>query len=447
MTALDSVARLFSAVPLLVVAAGCTPDIGHDAVPEAMEFDTEATPPRVPQPTGLIVNPATGHIDFALAGTPLADDCSRSSAPSPAECQFDKYLETLDGFPTLTPASAPATAPLDPNTLTLGDNVMVLPVKEPSATPDVVLGFDDTARALTLHAVPSWSVGESYFVAVRAYAHGVRARSGAEVVGSPTQALLKEDSSLTCGATTPEAIAPKCPALELLAQTQPEATARANAVTLEAIRQSYLASGVWQRLANAGLPKREVAVLWEFPIHTASVAELDPSAGLVPVVSAPDELRIAVHGPVDAASVTAFVFRQSFGSVVLADLTAVAVSDLTGGFPSIHASYENGAIVLRGNAPFVAGHQYGVFMTNALHDPSGRTLVPAPVSVLLTLPYPVADTKGKSLISSVADADAAALEAGRAQLAQLFDTPIFGSLTGLTRENLVYCFAFTFEAP
>jgi hypothetical protein len=446
-TALNHVARVLAGVMQLVLLASCTPDIGHDAVPEAMEFDTEATPPRVPQPTGLIVNPATGRIDFALAGTELPDDCSRSSALSPAECQFDKYLETLDGFPTLTPASAPATAPLDPSTLTLGSNVMVLPVKAPNATPDVVLGFDDTERALTLQAVPSWALGESYFVAVRAYAHGVRALSGTEVVGSPTQALLKEDSSLTCGATTPEAIDPKCPALALLAQTQPEAAARANAVTLEAIRQSYLASGVWQRLADAGLPKREVAVLWEFPIHTASVAELDPSVGLVPVVSTASELRVAVHGPVDAASVTAFVFRQSFGSVVLSDLTALAASDLTNAFPSIEASYENGAIVMKGGVPFVAGHQYGVFMTNALHAPGGVALVPSPVSVLLALPYPIADTKGKSLISSVADADAVALEAGRAQLAALFNNPIFGSLTGLTRDNLVYCFAFTFEAP
>jgi hypothetical protein len=27
----------------------------------------------VPAPFGLIVNPATGHIDFGLAGTPLPD--------------------------------------------------------------------------------------------------------------------------------------------------------------------------------------------------------------------------------------------------------------------------------------------------------------------------------------------------------------------------------------
>jgi hypothetical protein len=85
-------------------------------------------------------------------------------------------------------------------------------------------------------------------------------------------------------------------------------------------------------------------------------------------------------------------------------------------------------------------------MTNGLHDPSGVSLVPAPISVLLSLAYPVADANGKSLISSVADSDAVVLEAGRAELAALFDSATFGPLTGLSRDNIVYCFAFTFEA-
>jgi hypothetical protein len=439
-----SVVRALGGVALLV-AASCTPDIGHDPVPEAMEFDTEAAPPRVPQPTSLIVNPTTGRIDFALAGTPLPADCAKSERLSPAECQFDRYLETLDGFPTLSPASAPATAPLEPGTLTLGDNVVVVPLRNPNATPDLALGFDAGTRALSLRPLPSWTLGETYFVAVRGYGKGVRASSGSEVVGSPTQALLKQESSLTCGAASPEAIDPKCPTLQLLAQSQPDAEARASAVTLEAIRRGYLASGIWQRLADAGLPKQEVAVLWQFPIHTASVAELDPSVGLVPRLTAANELRVAVHGAVDPASVSAFVVRKEPGSVVLMDLTAAATGDLVAGFPEIEAEYTGGAIVVRGKSAFAPGHQYGVFMTDGLRAPSGAPLVPAPISVLLSLAYPVADADGTSLVSSVADADAAVLEAGRAELATLFDNPVFGPLTGLSREHLVYCFAF--EAP
>jgi hypothetical protein len=436
-----------AALPLFVSAASCTPDVNNDPVPEALEFDTEASPPRVPQPTGLVVNPLTGHIDFALAGTPLPDDCSKPSSFSPAECEFNRYLETLDGFPTVSPASAPATAELDASTLTPGENVVVVAMRDPKAVPNVAAAFDDASRSIALRPLPSWSLGETYFVGIRAYRNGVRATSGKEVVGSPTFALLKEDASLTCGARSPAEIPKSCPAYELLAQTQPDAAARQNLVTLEAIRQSYVASGVWQRLAAAGLPKDETAVLFGFPVHTNSVAEVDPTVGLVPRGTAANEIRVAVHGPVDPDTVQGFVVREQPGSVVLMDLTAAAAGNLVTGFPRITAQFAGGNVVITGSADFVVGHQYGVFMTNSVHSPSGAPLVPAPISVLLTLTAPLVDDAGHSEISSVADSDAALLEVGRAELASLFDNPVFGPLTGLARDNLVYCFAFTFEAP
>lgn len=447
MRATSAHARIGAALGLLATAASCTPDIGHDPEPEAMEFDTEAAPPRVPAPIGLIVNPATGHIDFGLAGTPLPGDCDQATAMSPAECSFDRYLETLDGFPTATPGSAPATAPLDPSTLTLGENVVVVALGEPDASPNVTLGFDPASKQLTLAPSPSWELGETYFVGVRGYGRGVRARSGAEVVGSPTMALLEQDGSLTCGAASADAIEPSCPALELLAQSQPDAAARANAVMLEAIRSSYVQAGVWQRFEAAGLPKDEVAVAWGFPIQTASVAEIDPTNGLVPAITAADEIRVAVHGPVDAKTVSSFIARERAGTVVLMDLTAAAAGDLVAGFPRADASFANGDVVIDGSAPFVAGHEYGIFMTNGVKAPNGVALVPAPISVLLTLPEPLVDATGHSLISTVSDSDAGTLELGREQLAALFDNAVFTPLTGLRRDNLVYCFAFTFETP
>ena len=46
--------------------------------------------------------------------------------------------------------------------------------------------------------------------------------------------------------------------------------------------------------------------------------------------------------------------------------------------------------------------------------------------------------------SGSADTDALTLEFGRQELGTLFDNPVFTPLTGVSRENLVYCFAFTF---
>jgi hypothetical protein len=57
------------------------------------------------------------------------------------------------------------------------------------------------------------------------------------------------------------------------------------------------------------------------------------------------------------------------------------------------------------------------------------------------------DGDGHSTVSGISDADAATLEAGRSQLTPLFENTSLTNLTGITRQNLVYCYAFTFEAP
>ena len=97
----------------------CVPDVAKDPRPEAMEFDPTAMPPRAPQPTGLVVDPVTHRINLALAGMVVPPDCTVVAPLSQAECEFNTYLQSLDGFPTVTPALAPATAALDPATLTV----------------------------------------------------------------------------------------------------------------------------------------------------------------------------------------------------------------------------------------------------------------------------------------------------------------------------------------
>jgi hypothetical protein len=428
-------------------AAGCVPSLPHDTVPEEMTFDP---PNTVPTPTNLVVNPMTGHIDFSLAPPP-------ATPPSAAEAAFDKYLESLDGFPTVTPAAAPASAPLDPATLTPGTNVVVVAAKAGGAqVTDLMVGFDDTTRSITLRP-KHWAVGEMYWAAVRGYDDGVRAAGGDRVVASPTMYLLKQTDPLTCGAADPDHLDPMCPAYGLLSQSLGAAAAATAVFQLEQIRVGFLSAHAWDLIEAAGLPKAEVAVLWGFPVHSASVAELDPSVMLVPRPTAADELRIDVQGPVAATSVSAFALGGDYGSVVLVDLTALLGGSLPAGFPAVTATLDGGAIVIKGKAPFVATHQYGVFMMRArdpgqppgppgLTDDKGRPLVPSPVSKLLTLEAPLADAAGHSTISTVADADAVMLEAGRAQLASFFDSA-GATIPGIQRDTLVYCFAFEWMAP
>jgi hypothetical protein len=425
---------------LATLAFACVPDVGSEPTPASMELDLTSKPPRAPQPTSLIVNPTTGHIDFSLAGTPIPADCASQQALTPAQCQLDRFLQTLNGFPTVTPGAAPASAALDPATLTVGHNVVVVDASAASPVTSLAAGFDATTSTLTLTPPRElWSLGHFYWVGVRAYAGGVRAADGRQVVGSPTMALLKQDTPLTCGASDPAHLDPQCPAFRVLAQGTSADVAAMQLFQLEMIRAAYLAGHAFDLMAAAGLPKSEVAVLWGFPIQTASVAPLVPSAGIVPVMPAADQIRVAVQGTVDSATVSA-------SSVVVMDLTAAA-TDLAAAFPRVTASYASGAIVIASHTPFVTGHQIGLFFTNALHDASGAPLVASPVSVLLALTAPLVDGAGHSTVSGVSDADAAALERGRQALAPLFDNPLFAALTGVTRQNLVYDFVFPASVP
>lgn len=431
---------------LTVLAGACTPTVGVDHVPTAMEFDVTAVPPRVPQPTALVVNRQTGLIDFSLAGTPIPADCTTQTALTQAQCQFDQWLQTLNGFPSLTAASAPASGALAPATLTLGTNVDVFGLEGGAPlTTGLAVGFDATSNALTVTPAAPWTLGELYWIGVRGYANGVHDAAGGEVVGSPTMALLEQDTSLTCDAADPTLVDPHCPGYEVVAQGAASPTAAATQLfQLEAIRQAYLAGGGFDVMAASGLPKDQLAVLWGFPIHTNSVPLLLPGTAAVPVVPAANQILVGVQGPVDPATVSAFTVRVANGPVVVMDLTAAAAGDLDAGFPPVGAAYvpSLGAIAIQFAAPFPAGHQIGLFFTNAIHSPDGAPLVASPVSVLLTLTAPLVDAAGHSTVSGLADADAAALEAGRLGLEPLLDNPIFTPLTGVTRANLVYAYAF-----
>src|SRR5262245_17902302 len=227
---------------LTLLAAACVPDVGSDPIPTAMQLDLTSMPPRAPQPTALIVNPQTGLIDFSLAGTPIPDDCSMQQALSEAECQFDQWLQTLNGFPTVTPATAPATGPLDPATLTLGENVVAVAARQGALAMDLSVGFDEASSSLTLTPQQPWTLGEFYWIGVRGYENGVRDAAGGEVVGSPTMALLKQEDSLTCGAADPSALDPHCPAFQVLAQGSPSPEAAAEQLfQLEGIRMAFIA--------------------------------------------------------------------------------------------------------------------------------------------------------------------------------------------------------------
>jgi hypothetical protein len=371
---------------LAALAGACTPDIPTDPIPTAMQFDLTSTPPRAPQPSFLLLD-ASGHINFAQANIDLPGDCAAQTALTQADCQFDKWLQTLDGFPSVSPASAPASGPLDKATLTPGENVVVATHAGTPVT-NVAVSFDDASNSVTVTPSQPWALGEFYWIGVRGYKDGVRDAAGGEVVGSPTMALVKQDDSLTCDAPDPTQLDPQCSSFRVVAQSSPDAmTAVERIFQLEQIRLAYKNAMGFEAIGAAGLPKDQTAVLWGFPIHTNSVPVLVPNTAAVPHVPAANQIVVAVQGPVDPATVSAFV------------------------------------------------------VTNAIKSPDGAPLVASPVSVLLTLTAPL-EEGGHSLVSGFSDADAVALEMGRQGLAKVLDNPVFSPLTGVTRANIVYAYAF-----
>ena len=433
---------------LLGMDMGCV-HVGEDPLPEIIKFDP--TTGEVPQPTILVINPETGLIDLSLAGIDVPEDCSTLPATAVAQCEFNQYLETLDGFPTTLGASAPSSAPLDMATVTVPDNLLVLDESGGGIMPPESLSvtFDATDDLLRIIPNEGWEVGRTYVVAVRGYGDGVKAADGSDIVADVVFYLLRQPESLTCGAVTADDISDDCKFYELLVQQDPEHPdeVRANLVALEQTRQMMESAGLWDALDLFGIPRDEVAVSWAFPIHTASVAELQPAMGMLPEVRSSSQIFIPVKGTLDASSLTRFSLGQQDGTVFLLDLTALAAGNVAGGLPEFEPTSTDGGILLTAQADLTDGDLYCIILKNTITNQDDQGLVPSPTTVLLRTRGILVDDQGHSTVAGVSDADATALEAGRLQLAELLDNEQFIALTGLEREDIAYIYAFTFPNP
>ncbi len=438
-----------------LLATSCTPDIGTDPTPEVLEFDPNATPPRVSEPSFVVINPATGKIDLGLAGVEVPADCHNQNAMPEAQCEFDQYLESLDGFPTVAGARTPLSAAVDTDTLTVPNNVSVVNAATQMPITDVTVTFDSASRYLGVTPKTAWPVGGFIWIGVRGYDNGIRA-GHKPVVASVVYNLLRRDKSeaaagteyeLTCGATTAAAIPDTCPYLGLLTQQMSADAARASLMRLEPLRQAMISLHGWQLMEQVGgIPKDQVAMLWGFPIHHNPVIDLNPKAGLQPKVAAPDELRLAINGDLDPATVKVGGVGQS-GTVYLLNLTALGGGDLPGGFPKATVSVSDGALVIKAGAPLQKGQTYGIVVTRDAKNAAGKALVPPPVSVFLMARGKLIGDDGKSTVSTLSDIEATLVEAGRKQLATLLDDPTFVAFTQLRRESIGYLFAFPYGGP
>jgi hypothetical protein len=461
------VACVLGALSLLALGA-CEPDIELEPAPEHFEFDTSSDPPRLPLPNVVVLNQSTGLIDYGLPNDPAV--CESLPELLPAECYFLLYLQTLDGFPTQSTVSVPVSAALDLDTLT-PDNFVVFAMGPESG---LETRWDEVTEQLVFAHPDGWDVGQTYVASFRGYDDGVTTVDGDRVVAPTAYALLKREESLINCEPDPfdpaDLVNPvvdhECKYFELLAEgLDPESAEDASAVaaveesliTLEALRQGFLAEGLWEAAdLIAGMPKEEIAMIFAFPIHSGPVVELDTASGKIPELVNGDTLRLEVKGDIDPATLRAGLPLTPSATVAFVNVTAMEQNDLVNALPSYDATIVDGAIELRDATPLVPGDRYVVLLRTedpyaqtpnpAILDTAANPLVPPPAVVALRSPYPVFDEiSGTSNISSFDAASAEQLEAGRLSLVELFENAVFQQ--ALTRQEVGYVFAFDLTIP
>lgn len=227
------------------------------------EYDPSAAVPVVPRPN-----------DLALYRTGLVDVADAEGVPE-AEVQFNRYLRTLDGFPSSATASCTFSGPLDPATVQAA--ARVLDVTDPSAPIELssTASYEESKRRLKVTA--RFGRERSYAVALLAGAGGLKGAGGEEVVGAPTFSLLRAKKPL---ATCSDLAAADCRPTTSLISGESAEDERAKAVLLERARRAL--KPALDLLEKQGVPREQVAAGWVFSTHRMGLATFDPASKVVP---------------------------------------------------------------------------------------------------------------------------------------------------------------------
>ncbi len=387
----------------------CTPDIPQTPSPSVItaRFDPSAVPPVVPTPNDLATDPSNGNLAVPIVGTP-------------ADQEFYKYLNTLNGFPASSGATATFDGELNATTVT-SSSVKVLDVTDAlSAVTPSSIAYSSTGDATVpgrIDIAPpagGWMPGHTYAVAVIAGANGVKGGNGNPVVGSPTWAFLRNTGSLlTCegdGGTNCVA------ATEIIPSDVHDAQARiadqtAKATQLEGLRLKY--KPVLDKLVAGGVARTDIAIAWEFKIATNTELLFNPAppplpdgGAAAPQVPTPNDLAIdqatgLVNAPVDPTSSPA---QQEFTTDYLNTLNGFPVS-ATGNAIVVGGDIDPASIVTDSTDPKIPDNVFVVDLATGMEVPGVATSYNAPTKSLILAPPNGSWGKGKKLALVVVGGD------------------------------------------
>ncbi len=446
-----------------------------------MQFNPAAVPPQVPTPNDLAIDPTTG-----LVKAPV----DPNSSAAQQEFTTD-YLNTLNGFPVSAAGNAVVIGgDLDPTSIAtdtspsaaVAPNIFVLDLAAGAPIDGVTATYDTTTHTVSI-APPNgtWGKARKMALVIVGGVDGVYGVNGKPVVGTETWALARSKASLvTCDDLTSADCKPAITAAPL---------STSQAVQLEALRRAY--SPV---IDATGVARIDLALLWVFTTVSLPEATFDPAASIIPfpnnLLISPATGKLVLPDPggtglahqlvlglntLDGFSTTAMAISENSdgrGALDEDNIDPASFDGGTVGFVKLAAggltpkvkvclncasstTADGGSIVLFPDggrlapapqqlqwvpqAPLDEKTNYAGYVTTAVKDTKGRKVIAAPAFALLRSKASLVDANGKSQISGVSDANAAALEPARLGLKPMFDAL---DASGLKRTNLALAFSY-----
>jgi dienelactone hydrolase len=431
---------------------------------------------RIPTPNELLMDPTTGRVTLPIEPTMSA-----------AEVEYiEGFLNTLDGFPVNSSLSCLfSSTDVDPATLdeegvriydvtevveatrkgvnAPATGITPLPLEGFSTTLDTIPDADGQELArLTLHPLTPLAPGRRFAVVLTS---AISTTAGAPLAPGALFNLLKSRSPLI----------DKHGNRTVFQASLDDAAA----LVLEQARRDQDAVLTGLEALSASFDRAQVVLMWTFPTHRASVMQLDPQAGALPL---PNDLlmsegRVALPTPADAPPVMRYLIDDWMNtldgwrsdSVIDLRLTrpvaeggitlighgaapSVAVLDVTdpaapGPITGLDVTNDSaGRVTLTLPQRFTHGHRYLVAVSRGLATRDGDTtrgLVPSAVQAFLLMERPLWVDGVNQMPRFLSDADAARLEAARTDL----DARI-PNLAGyeLDRASLAGMFTFTISS-
>jgi hypothetical protein len=475
---------------LTLSGAACAPDIAQDAPPDYVtaDFNPAASPAVVPTPNDLAIDPVT-----KLVNAPIDP-----SAPA-AQQEFTRdYLNTLNGFPTSVTASTKI-PDLDKNSVTASsvrfiDLLQGTPIATPTVTPTIVYD-EDTDELKIAPPATGWPKGGRYAVALVGGDNGLKGTGGRKVVGSSVWALASLEKPLV---TCEDLTAPDCKAsTDLIPSTKTDPAERiadqtATALRLEQLRRAY--KDLLDAVASQGVKREDIVLLWTFSIMNMPEATFDPAGSVIPfpnnIVTErnPDGTVKNVKLPIpDTASATQRQLLMGLNTLDGFSTTSAIVSENSDTLGAIDTGSRLDPGSLAAGTRFIKQatgeidpnvtvclncassnpaannpqqlqfvpqiplderSTYVVVMTTDLKDERGRKVAPSGAFALMRLSNPLS-VSGKSQVSGVSDAQAAALEPIRVAFKPMFDALANESLPAdkrLPRSKIALAWAFTTQS-